>query len=376
MKKLFVTLLCALLLPVAALCETMFAGEVTAGQTQVIVAPYGGIVQGVAVRVGDSVKIGDTIASIGTTKVYAMTEGTISGVFASEGDAAADIKERYGALCYIEPINRYTLDASTEKAYNSSENRYIHIGETVFLSCTKDGTHQGRGVITAIDKEDEDKYTVEVTGGEFYMGETVAIYRDEAYTNESRIGRGTVERTPPVAVNAEGSVLRLHVKAGDSVERGELLLETVSGTLDGLYAPETKVVSDCKGVIATVDAGNGTAVEKGAKIATIYPEDAMQVSMVISESDLMDVKVGGKASIEFNWDADGERRFDGVISAISYVNEKKQEGGSSAAEYDAIRMQGEPPRTGKSGISGKKSRECFVLSVNQAKSSRSCAMGV
>ena len=217
MKKLFVTLLCALLLPVSALCETMFSGEVTAGQTQVIVAPYGGTVHSVAVRAGDSVEIGDAIASIGTTKVYAMTEGTISGVFASEGDAAADIKERYGALCYIEPINRYTLDASTEKAYNSSENRYLHIGETVFLSCTKDGTHQGRGVITAIDKEDEDKYTVEVTGGEFYMGETVAIYRDAAYTNESRIGRGTVERTPPVAVNAEGSVLRLHVKAGDSV---------------------------------------------------------------------------------------------------------------------------------------------------------------
>ena len=62
----------------------------------------------------------------------------------------------------------------------------------------------------------------------------------------------------------------------------------------------------------------------------------MQVSMVISESDLADVKVGGKASIEFNWDADGERRFDGVISAISYVNEKKQEGSAgSAAEYTA-----------------------------------------
>ena len=171
MKKPFAMLLAAaLLLPGAALCETIFSGEVTAGQKQVIAAPYGGIVQDVAVRVGDSVDIGDRIATVATTKVYAMTEGTISGVFANEGDAAADVKERYGALCYIEPINRFTLSASTEKAYNSSENRYIHIGETVYLSCTKDGTHQGRGVITAIDKENEDKYTVEVTGGEFYMG--------------------------------------------------------------------------------------------------------------------------------------------------------------------------------------------------------------
>ena len=70
MKKLFVTLLCAMLaLPCAALCETMFSGEVTAGQTQVITAPYGGIVQNVAVRVGDSVDIGDAIASIAQSSV-------------------------------------------------------------------------------------------------------------------------------------------------------------------------------------------------------------------------------------------------------------------------------------------------------------------
>ncbi len=30
----------------------------------------------------------------------------------------------------------------------------------------------------------------------------------------------------------------MHVKAGDTVERGELLFETVTGTLDGLYAPD------------------------------------------------------------------------------------------------------------------------------------------
>lgn len=334
-KRLLIAALCALMLPALAMAETMFSGVITAGETQVITAPYGGIVQNVAVRVGDSVKIGDPIAEVATTRVYAMTDGTVSGVFAQAGDAAEDIKNRYGALVYIEPINRFTLSASTEKAYNSSENRYIHIGETVFLTCTKDGTHQGKGIVTAIDEEDEQKYTVEVTGGEFYMGETVNIHRDSAYTNESRIGRGTVERTAPVAVAGEGSVLCMHVRAGDAVERGELLFETVDGTLDGLYAPGTQVVSDRKGVIASVDAGNGTAVEKGAKIASIYPTDAMQVSMVISESDLMDVQVGGAATIEFNWNADSEKRFDGVISAISYVNEEVEEGQGGAAQYVA-----------------------------------------
>ena len=138
-------LLLALALPLAAQAETVFAGEVTAGTTQVIAAPYGGLVEDVRVRVGDSVKIGDPIATVETSKTYASTDGTVSGVFAREGDSADGVKTQYGALVYIEPINRYTLECSTEKGYNSSENRYIHIGESVFLKCTKDGSPQGRG---------------------------------------------------------------------------------------------------------------------------------------------------------------------------------------------------------------------------------------
>ena len=124
--------------------------------------------------------------------------------------------------------------------------------------------------------------------------------------------------------------------ARERAERGELLFETVRGTLDGLYAPEKQVVSDVAGVIATVDAGNGATVEKDAKIATIYPNNAMQIKMVISEADLMDVTVGGKAEIEFNWDADSGRRFEGTISSISYLSEKKDDSAASqSAQYVA-----------------------------------------
>lgn len=346
-RKWIAALTLALGLPAAALAESVFAGEVTAGDTQVIAAPYGGLVEDVQVHVGDSVKIGDPIATLETSRAYAMTDGTVSGVFAREGDSAEGIKERYGALVYIEPINRYTLECSTDKAYNSSENRYIHIGETVYLSCTKDGSHQGRGVVTAIDKEDETKYNVEVTGGEFYMGETVYIYRDREYEPTTRIGRDTVGRTPTVPVNGEGSVLKMHVRPGDHVERGELLFETVTGTLDGLYAPDKQVVSDTAGVIATVDAQNGVAVEKDAKLVTIYPEDKMQIRMVISEADLPDVKVGGKASIEFNWDTESGKRFEGEISSISYLNEKKED--NQSAEYVAT-VDFEPDETVRIGM--------------------------
>lgn len=285
-------LLLALALPLAAQAETVFAGEVTAETAQVIAAPYGGLVEDVRVRVGDSVKIGDPIATVETAKTYASTDGTVSGVFAHEGDSADGVKTQYGALVYIEPINRFTLACSTEKGYNSSENRYIHIGETVFLKCTKDGSHQGRGVVTGLDEKDDGKFTVEVTGGEFYMAKPlISTAAATTRTPAALAAARSAERRPSPSTR-EGSVLKMHVKAGDTVERGELLFETVRGTLDGLYAPEKQVVSDVAGVIATVDAGNGATVEKDAKIATIYPNNAMQIKMVISEADLMDVTVG------------------------------------------------------------------------------------
>lgn len=325
----------AFALPIAS-AETVLAGQVTAQTTQVIAAPYGGLVENVRVRVGDMIHIGDPIATLETTKVYAQTEGTVSGVFANEGDNAKGIEQRYGALVYIEPINRFTLACSMEKAYNSSENRYLHIGEKVYLRCTKDRSHQGWGVLTAIDAEDENKFTVEVTGGAFYMGETVNIYRDSAYNGKSCIGRGTVGRTQTVAITGEGSVLRMHVRPGDTVERGELLFETVKGTLDGLYAPDKQVVSPLNGVVAAVDATNGTAVDKDAKLVTVYPSDSLQIQMLLTEEDLSYIYVGKEALIEFNWDNQSRKRFDGAVSAISFVNREDDEAnatGLQSAQY-------------------------------------------
>lgn len=337
-------------LPAAAGAETAFSGTVTASQTHVVTAPYGGAVNGVSVRAGDSVKIGDGIAEILSNKTYASVEGTVSGVFAAAGDSAEGVIDRYGAILYLEPVNRFSIAASTEKAYNTSENRYVHIGEVVYLSCTKDGSHQGRGIVTALDAEDDAKFTVEVTAGEFYMDETADIFRSPDYDAKTRIGRGTVGRSSPVAVKGEGSVLRMHVRSGDRVERGELLFETVTGTLDGLYAPDTRVVSDVQGVVASVEAKNGATVEKGATLATVYPQDSLQVQMEITEADLVDVHVGSKAEVEFNWNMDGGERYPGTVSAISYVSEEETDAAASGGARYVAYVDFTPDETVRIGM--------------------------
>lgn len=214
-----------------ALAQVTFQGTVISRETKAVSAPFGGLVDEISLRKGDVIRVGDAVATIRTTKVYAEMDGIVSGIFAREGDQTEGITERYGGVMYLEPVNKYVVSATTEKAYNSSATKYVHIGEKVYLSCTKDSTHVGTAVVTKVEAVDESgntPYALEVTSGEFYMGETVGIYRDSDHASQSRIGRGTIQQNAAVPVKGTGSVIKLHVQVGDKVERGEVLFETVA----------------------------------------------------------------------------------------------------------------------------------------------------
>ena len=331
--------LLVLALGAPALAQVTFQGTVISRETKAVIAPFGGLVDELPLRKGDVIHVGDAVATIRTTKVYAEMDGVVSGIFAREGDDTEGITTRYGGVMYLEPINRYVVSATTEKAYNSSATKYIHIGEKVYLSCTKDGTHVGTAVVTKIEAVDDNgntPYSLEVTSGEFYMGETVGIYRDSSHASQSRIGRGTIQQNAAVPVKGTGSVLKVHVQVGDRVERGEVLFETVEGVLDGLYAVDNTIYSPLDGFVATVDAAQGSAVEKGGKLITVFPTDAMQIEMKVSELDLAEIHEGDKVSIEFEWDADGALQLEGVVTGISSVGDEKAEGSTNSdAQYSA-----------------------------------------
>ena len=349
-RILVLTMAVLLALSGAAVAEVSFQGRVIAGETVAIAAPFGGVVDKVHVRLGDPLEVGDPVASLETTRVYAAADGTVSGIFAQEGDDTEGIVSRYCAVLYLEPVNRYTVSASTEKAYNSSATKYVHIGEKVYLSCTKDGSHTGTAVVTGVaeaggsgqddasSSEGYTSFTLEVTGGDFYMGETVGIFRDSGFDSKSRIGRGTIRQNAAIPVKGSGSVLRMHVSEGETVERGQLLFETVTGTLDGLYAVDSDVVSGVKGLVASVDTAPGSAVEKGSKLITVYPEGSFQIEVLVNELDLNDIHEGDAVAVEFDWDVEGRLRLNGTVASISHVNAASGESGaasSSGAEYSA-----------------------------------------
>ena len=324
MKRLALILAALLLMSCAlqAVAETSFDGVVVASDSVPVEAPFGGMLEKLYVREGDMIYAGDPIVDLKGTAVFAPCDGTVSAVFAQEGDTLDYIKTLYGGIVYIEPTNRYLVSANTEKAYSASETKMIHIGETVYLSCTQDGSHTGPAIVSAIGDTDDSgntEYTLEVTGGDFYIGETVYVYRNADLNSASRLGRGTVKQQKPVAVDGSGSLIKSYVKPGDKVTRGQKLFETVEGVLAGLYASSLRIVSPIDGIISKVGVEPGSSVSQDTAVVTLYPISSLEAEITVPVTDIASFSKGQKVVVELDIGADDVLRYDGEILSVTYL---------------------------------------------------------
>lgn len=323
-KKWFALALAALLaLPGLALAQEEFEGVVAAGDTVAVTAPFGGTVQAVALREGAQVNAGDALVTLSTTKALSTVDGTVRGIFAQTGDALENT-----TVLYVAPLSKYTLSCNIGAAYDSIDTTYVHLGEKVYIKCKKDGTHKAEGIVTAVDGS---KFTVQTTAGELYMEETVYVYRSEDYTLKTRIGSGTVGRTAEIAVQATGSLLSLAVADGDTVERGQLLFETVDGALDPAADAGSTVVAQTGGVVAAIKAAAGQKVSTGDVLMTLYQPDTYVIAFTIDEDLLSSVNVGDAVDITFHWNEDSAQAVRGQITAISYVSDADGDTASQTA---------------------------------------------
>ena len=325
--------LCLLLMPWALADSITFTGTVTASETHEVYAPIGGTVEKVLGEAGQKVKADDVIVKLSTTKVYAEESGTVTGVFGQPGDSAETVAQKYGAVMVIEGESVYSIAASTENAYSSTATKFVHVGEEVYLSCYSDGKHTGTGVITAIEGTD---YTVRVTSGEFLVGETVNVYRGESAVSTKRIGRGTLNRTSPTAVTGTGSIVAFAVAAGDTVQRGDLLFETLDGSFDGLYMSGSDITAGVDGTISQIDAQQGGAIQKDSVVAVLYPDGAMRIEAQIAEANLASIAVGDPVTIELIWNQDEDVTYDGVISMISAIADGASGDAMSGETEDSV----------------------------------------
>ncbi|NLI20545.1 MAG: HlyD family efflux transporter periplasmic adaptor subunit [Clostridiales bacterium] len=309
-----------------------YTGKVAFRETMTLTAPFGGVVQDFALRAGDAVAAGETLFTLSTTKVYAALDGTVRGLMAQPGDEAQAVADRYGALLYLEPKERFTVAANTNNAYksdtNDNLNRYLNQGDVVYLRSSSDNDRTGVGVITAVDGR---SFDVEVQSGNLIVEDTVSIYRDVEYSSSQRIASyAKVQHAAATPVTAEGSILRVLVTQGQTVRRGDLLLETVQGTLEGLTPVGDQVTSPVDGVLVSVSAKAGESVAQDGVLATLAAVDALWVEFNLDESDLDTVHAGDR--VQVIQDALPDRAaLEGTVLSVSSVNEAE----SGDAKYTA-----------------------------------------
>lgn len=316
--KHFLTLLLlgamVLTMSTSALAETIsLDGTVTAAYTCEVYAESTAIAQKVHVQPGQMVAAGDVIATLRTTKVYAEEDGTITAVFGETGDLADSLVTRYGAVVYMETGVVYTVAATTDKAYDAVDTRLIHVGESVYLRSRAEEDRTGAAIVTAVDGS---SYSLHVTAGEFIVGETVEVYRDAAYAESTCLGRGEIGRNAPLGVSAEGRIVNVAVQPGDTVKKGDLLLETLAGS-----GSTNLITANATGVVAEVAVSQGASVSEDTVAAVIWPSDAMRITASIPEADLAFINIGDEVELTFDWNADSGKTTTGTVKSISAISD-------------------------------------------------------
>ncbi len=326
MKKFLVWLLLLCMAMPGALAENVsFSGTVVSSETVEVYAEASALAEQVNVKAGQYVAEDDLLAVLSTTEVYAPISGVVSALFAEVGDDAADITASWGSVMLLDETVAFTVSADIEKAYDSLDTQLIVPGETVYLQSRSEESRTGAGIVTAIDNT---AYTVKGTEGSFVPGETVEIFRTAALADESCLGRGTVARTAPTAITADGTIVFVSAEAGTTVEKGDVLMGTLSGTADSplLSAPVS-------GMVAQVNLTQGSNVTDGEVAFVLYPEDAMQIEVTIPEGDLGYIAVGDAVTITFLWNEN--QSFAGMVESISTVAEEGTNNYTAIVAFEA-----------------------------------------
>ena len=329
-----------LAMPMAAYAEdeTTLFGIVKPGAEHTITAPYSGTIAVVNVTQGLTANMGDTAFVIDTTKVYAPRDGILRMANAAEGDDAAELAAKYGAAMWIEP-GTLQITASPGSAYNARENRSLHVGETVYAA-HKTSSRSGAGVIVKIDSK---SFTVEIHSGNLLAEDDVYIYRGANHATDTRGGGGTAVRAADVAVAASGRIMKLNAKLGDTVKRGDLLMETAA--FDGFTAPAPNAAMPEDAIIASVAVKAGDAVSYGQTLAVYYPLADLIIEAEIVEEDLRKVSVGDKVAIKLTYGSAADAG-DGAISSISAISH-----GSSGEALYTITIQPDTVLLNRIGLS-------------------------
>ena len=263
---------------------------------------------------GDEVAAGELLFKLDTTPVYAPVSGKVGMVFAAAGDDAAGLIAHYGAVAAIEPEYPLYLNADNDEAHDNDDNKYLHVGETLYLKC---GNEEGEGVVTSVDGSN---YIVEILEGDFELGDTIRCFRKPEMKYEEETGRGKATRYADTAVQAQGRIVACHVQPGDMVKTGDLLFEVVDSSCPVGAALE--VAAPVSGAVTLLAASSGMQVYRGQLLCEIANLEALELSVEVDELDISSIRAGDV--LTYTLDAYGDAAFTGTVKEIRPIGMARQ----------------------------------------------------
>lgn len=285
-------------------------GRVEGKETLPFFVPFEGRIENVYIHPGDRISGGETLLSVATSKVYAPMAGTVSGLRAAPGDALQDI------VLTIEPEHSLAANCSFAKAYKSNATQQVKQGEWVYLRSTSGDSPRRTGT-GCIVQETNEGYTVQVTGGNLLVSDSVQVYRQDDYQYASCVGSGQVFFAERCRVSGNGTLLAMHVKDGQKVDKGDLLYETIiwdSGSQQDLSA-SLSAPEDC--VIVKVDVSIGQHATVGQQAGELIRISDLCVKVAATEEELACMPLGQEVSISLL--AFPELNYSGTVESISYL---------------------------------------------------------
>ncbi|MDO4492594.1 MAG: HlyD family efflux transporter periplasmic adaptor subunit [Clostridia bacterium] len=341
--------LCLTALTLACLCPVALAepdlsqytltdATVQAASHTDLTAPCAGTLLPFDLEAGDPVTAGQTLFTYLTESVTAPENGKVTALFAAAGDDAAAVSATYGKVASVEPANAMRIHASIAGAANEEENKFLHVGETLYFESTKSGKEKGTGRVIAVNGA---QYTVEILSGTFENNETLTLYRNVNRTAGEKVGKGTVVRRDPVSVGAQGIITEVLAKEGRTVKAGETLFKVLPGCTEHGIQPVVQSATD--GVVAQVAVGSGQPVAKGQLLCRIYDTESLELVAEVDEMDLRNVSVG--STVPFTLDTDPANILSGEVTEISALGVRKQ----NASYYTVrVKLYNVPCRLGQS----------------------------